>query len=198
MIYTTLDAVNELMGPVGPASSLASNDPDVVNAVRELETATRALQSRGWWFNEEVAVKMLPDTANELVLPQNTSTVRPQDPFTFLTQRGRRLYDPVNQTFKFNHPVIADIKLTLPFEELPLPAQMFCIAAAGRRFHAKYEGDQTIIQSFAADEQQAMLELKQQQTLHRRANIYNTPTSIRSRSAHKPNGYRHTAILPHR
>ena len=65
-----LDAVNEILSAVGssPVNSLEDElNVDVLNAVRILDSVSKEIQSRGWDFNIEGSVALLPDADTNLV-----------------------------------------------------------------------------------------------------------------------------------
>ena len=70
-----LEAVNEILSSIGsnPVDSLENSlDVDVLNAKRILSSVSREVQSRGWFFNTEDNITLLPDADDGLVpCPEN-------------------------------------------------------------------------------------------------------------------------------
>lgn len=65
-----LAAVNEILSAVGssPVNSLEDElNVDVLNAVRILDSVSKEIQSRGWDFNIEDSVALLPEDRKSVV-----------------------------------------------------------------------------------------------------------------------------------
>ena len=93
MKITELEAVNLMRGSIGkaPVSSITSSNPDILAARSRLRQTTLEVQSKSWWFNTESTVTLVPNTAEEIVIPSRALEVRPHDPFAYLTTRGDRM-----------------------------------------------------------------------------------------------------------
>ena len=162
MHLTELEAVNLIRGSVGkaPVSSLQSENPDVRAAQKRLKNTTLELQANSWWFNTELSVSLAPDVSGNIIYPSNALEVRPQDPFTYLTIRGGKLYNPNTQSFTFTAPVVVDMLLTLDFDDLPYVAANYAMYSAARKFLSDFDGDPQRIAELTQDEQRAYIALK--------------------------------------
>lgn len=188
---TELDAVNLIRGSVGkaPVSTLSTANPDVIAAQLRLKNSAIELQTTSWWFNTELSFKILPNADNELVIPDNAVEVRPCNPFTYLTTRGNRLYNTVDNTFEFTEPVTVDMLISLPFSDLPYVAANWIQYDAARKFQGDFDGDPNRIRDLRDDAQVAWLKLKVAETRNRRANVLTSAGSLRMHARVNPRGY---------
>ena len=119
---TLLQAVNEMLAAVG-RGPVTSTDPlaageEAAKAIAIISDVSIAVQSEGWWFNEEVEYALTPSPVDgTIVLPANTLSVRrstrayskQQHPMAdrnrTYTMRGNNgimyLYDIANQTYSW-------------------------------------------------------------------------------------------------
>ena len=144
LVSTELDAVNTMLSGIGeaPVNSLAGQLPaDVAVALNTLNETLREVQLESWHFNTEDDYPLLPDTTGEIVLPLNVVRVSLQDPDSRdVVQRGRRLYDRANHTYKFNASIRAKVSLLLPFDELPEVFRWYVTVRSARRFQDRTVG----------------------------------------------------------
>ena len=170
-----LDAVNLIRGAVGkaPVSSLTTTNPDVLAAQLRIKNSTTELQTKRWWFNTELSFVLTKNATNEILIPNNALEVRTQDPFTYLTTRGNRLYNPNMNTFKFTDvtSVTVEMLLRLDFEELPYVAANFIQYDAARKFQADFDGDPDRINDLRVDRNDAWLRLREAEQRNNRVNI---------------------------
>ena len=173
MQISELEAVNLIRGSTGkaPVSNLLGDNPDVKAAQNRLKNTTLELQSNSWWFNTELSVTLTPDVSGDIIYPSNALEVRPHDPFTYLTMRGNKLYDPNKQSYTFTSSVVVDMLLALDFEELPYAAANFVQYDAARKFLADFDGDPQRIAELSRDAASAGITLKTAEQRNRRVNV---------------------------
>lgn len=164
---TELGAVNDMLSAIGetPIDSLeVGTIADAEIAQRILNTTSRSVQSKGLHSNTEKSYRLNPNTDGELWLPANTLRVDemfPQEnPFRDLVQRGNRLYDRSEQTYKVNEPVDLEIILMLPFDQLPEATRHYVTIKAARILHDRTLGDQAGHQFTKQDEMEAKAAFK--------------------------------------
>ena len=171
---TTLEAVNIMLSTVGesPVNSLSSGLVEAEMSLMILKSTSKAVQAKGWTFNEELAVRYLPNTSQEILLPQNilradaTIGHKPENtdkngkPWD-LVQRGQKMYDRRNHTYKIGKTVELDVVIELPFEELPEVARRFVIIRAGRVFQDRVVGSSSLHGFQERDEQEAYFDLQE-------------------------------------
>lgn len=193
---TELDAVNEMLATIGatPVTTLdTATSVDAAVARNTLRSMNRNVQARGWHFNEEKGYTLTPTIADGyLVVPANTMRVRTVQTSAHLdlVQRATRLYDRVDHTDVFTDPVLVDLVLLLPYEEIPQAARTYIYIAASRQFADRMLGGQQNVHAFALqDEMRALSLLKNSDARTGKWNILSGSTSV-SRILSR-NGYYH-------
>lgn len=162
---TKLEAVNIMLSTIGesPVNSLSSGLVDAEMAETILNSVSRSVQSEGWNFNREYGMKMGPSLSGEITVPNNTlradATMTPDS--LDLVQRGTRMYDKRNHTYKINKDVTLDLVVQLEFEELPEVARRYIAIKAARIFQDRVVGSDTLHGFGQQDEAQAYFELKE-------------------------------------
>lgn len=136
-----LDAVNEILSAVGssPVNSLEDElNVDVLNAVRILDSVSKEIQSRGWDFNIEDSVALLPDDDTNLV-PCPNNYLRFVSSGYKLIRRSGYFFDILSQTNEFPKGLTLDTLVRgLDFEELPEVFRKFITCRAARIFQMRY------------------------------------------------------------
>lgn len=142
-MYTELDIVNDVLAGPGyaPVATTDTRHPAVRDALRQIDLARKALLKQKWWFNHYYSVlPRQPD--RRIMLPQYTTSVIAADS-SFLSayaQRGRYLYNVVDQTYEFDADVSAFVTVAPPIEHLPPVAQDVVRCAARLRFYVEKGG----------------------------------------------------------
>lgn len=173
---TELDAVNEIISTIGesPISTLEENEViDASLALRILRSTSVEVQSKGWHFNTELQYRIAPDIAGEIRLPQNTLRVDTvsSDADLDLVMRGLRVYDRVNHTYFFDQPVLVDLVVGLPFEELTSAMRVYITLKSGRKFQDRYMGDDLLHRFTKEDELEALAVVKEEEISNQDANM---------------------------
>lgn len=181
MFLSELDAVNFIRGSIGasPVSTLTTDNPDVIAAKNRLDNTTTEVQARGWWFNREVALTLAADGNGEIVIPGTTISAIPEDPFTYLTTRGSRVYDPINHTFNIGESVNFTVVERLAYEDLPYVAANHIQYVAARKFQADFDGDPARVQDLRSDAEVARIDLNREETKARPKNALLSAGSLR-------------------
>ena len=154
---TALEAVNIMLRTIGeqPVTVLeGSGIIEAENAKDNLQEASRDVQSQGWHFNTEVALTLQPDMEGNILLPENclrVDTVR-KDRRLDVIQRGTKLYDRQNHTYKFQTPLTLDMVVMLDFDELPQDARRYISVVATRRFQQGVVAS-TVLDSFSRQDE---------------------------------------------
>jgi len=146
---TELEAVNECLSNIGqaPVSSISGDiGVDAQIALGHVRSTNRELQSAGWFWNTDREAPLTPNIDKNIILPVNTLSVRSdgRDAHRSFTQRGALLYDRDKRTFVFDRPVLVEITVGLPFDELPEPARRFVALRAARIFQDRTEGESSV------------------------------------------------------
>lgn len=154
---TVLEAVNQCLFAIGEPPVNSIEDNGVIYAVTALQTLSsvnRAVQMKGWHWNEERAYPITPSFPEGYAyLPKNTlrvDGVRGQS--GDLIVRGNRLYDRSTRSYEFKSTIHVDIVLLLDFEELPEAARYYITVRAARRFQEGAVGSEQL-STFSAREE---------------------------------------------
>jgi phospholipid N-methyltransferase len=161
-----LEAVNLMLSVIGESPVNTVEDNGVVDAVvarQILNQASREVQLIGWhWNTEEDYPLAAAFPSGEVALPTNTlrvDTTYPDESID-VVQRGNRLYDRKNHTYKIGKTVKVEIVLMLPFEELPEAARSYIAIRAARQFQERMVGSEVLHAFNSRDEMRAMAALQ--------------------------------------
>lgn len=154
-----LAAVNDMLAAIGeaPVNTLEGDtNADVANARRLLNKVNTEVQSKGWAFNIEEGVQLVPDAFSQLInyLPDYLSVKSPSGSTTFVN-RGGYLYDRVARTDLFTGPVEVTLIVQKSFDEMPVPFRTYIIAKASRRFNIRFFGAAEIEATLQEEEAEA-------------------------------------------
>lgn len=162
---TKLEAVNIMLSTIGesPVNSLSSGLVDAEMAETILLSVSRAVQAEGWNFNREYNFLMGPTLNGEIIVPNNTlrADATLKNDSLDLVQRGNRMYDKKNHTFKINKEVHLDLVVQLEFEDLPEVARRYIAIKSSRIFQDRVVGSDTLHGFNQQDEAQCYFELKE-------------------------------------
>jgi hypothetical protein len=144
-----LDALNIVLDAIGvyPVTSYDSPHPDAARARQKLEIHTTSILTNGWWFNKECNFTLVPTINGEVLVPETALVVDSVDPYSVLTRRGNKLYDPENHTYKLDRAVEVDMITSLPFDDIPVSVQMYIARGAAVEMAVVREGDQQKLQA---------------------------------------------------
>lgn len=123
-MLTKLEAVNEVLKAVGETkvNSLDSGLADAEAAQDVLATQTRIVLGKGWACNSDYALKLLPDEAGRIRVPDNVLRIDESTRLLHVTVRYLDsipyLYNIKEHSFLFARAVSCDIVYLLDFEEL--------------------------------------------------------------------------------
>lgn len=147
-----LDVVNAMLLGVGqsPVSSIDSTHPFVTTAVAVFDGVNMDVQAHGWWFNKDYNVTLTPDSTGAIVLPDNVLSVDPVNPYIPLLQRGGKLYDPYNQVYTFDEPIVVNLISLVSFEDVPEPAAKYIQRRCVYEYFLNFDGEANKLQSLAA------------------------------------------------
>lgn len=142
---TLLEAVNVMLQSIGESKvdELTEDLEEVTVAVDTIREASLEVQSHGWTFNTEDILMELETGTGKIIVPDNTLSIDPVDPYVRVTQRGRYLYDIANNSYVFCNPVRCTLVSCLDYDCLPQHARQFILARAGRRYTERFLGAET-------------------------------------------------------
>lgn len=167
---TELEAVNIMLSVIGEAPVNSLDDQLVVDAVMAKDILTevsKEVQSEGWHFNTEIDYPLARNMSGEIILPNNCLRVDTdinKYPNVDVTQRGKRLYDRINHTYKWDSTINVMMVVALPFDELPEAARRYIMIKAARIFQDRLVGSETLHGFNAQDEARARSTLVETET----------------------------------
>lgn len=163
---TILEAVNLMLSTIGeaPVNTVENNGVlDAVAAKQHLSTINREVQTRCWHWNREEGVVITPSHPDKfIILPANVLRVDAtgRSAGFDVVQRGNRLYDRKRHSYQFDEPLMVDMVVLLPFEELPEAARHYIAIRAARKFQESVLGSSEISQFSLRDELMAKVTLE--------------------------------------
>jgi hypothetical protein len=161
---TELEAVNVCLANIGesPVSAITGNTTVDAALARDLvRQVTREVQAHGFYWNTEIAYTLIPNTAENLVLPANILSIDTvdKDQDKDLVARGRLLYDRRNHTYSFESSVTVDMVVALGFEELPEMCRRYIAIRSARIYQERVMGSGAVSSFNIADEDMARASL---------------------------------------
>jgi hypothetical protein len=155
---TKLEAVNACLSNIGeaPVASLTGLQVDAQVASSIIDEVSREVQTHGWHWNSEVHT-LKPDINSEIKLPANAfrvDTVQ-EDVSTDVIQRGMKLYDRKENSYKFTKALKLRLTVGLDFDDLPEAARRYITVRSIRVFQERTLGSDSLSKFNRADEQQA-------------------------------------------
>lgn len=147
-----LDLVNHLLQAVGEGRvlTLETGHPSVVQAIQALDGYDLDFQGRGWWFNTNKYMQLVPNNLGEILLPSEflsfSITHRqlqwlPATEKARYTSRGKRVYDSWLNTFNIGQTLWADLVVRLDIEDLPPVAASYLKHMAAEAYYVDDDGD---------------------------------------------------------
>lgn len=154
-----LAAVNAIIGSIGesPVSTLEGDlNADVANARRLLHAANRGIQSKGWTFNIEEGVSLLPDKFSGMI-PYHSDYLRvtADGAQTTYVNRGGYFYDRTARTDKFNGAITVTLIRLREFDEMPECFREWIIKRASKQFNMRYFGAPELDAILSEEEEEA-------------------------------------------
>lgn len=161
-----LEAVNICLSAMGEptVNSLDSAAIDAQMASDIIDETARSVQGIGWHWNREQHT-LTPDSNGYLTLPANVLRVDTAgaNKSTDVVQRNFRLYNRGDDTYVFSKPIVVDMYVALPFEDIPFAAKNFVAIRSARLLQQRALGSETLYKFDAADEQRAWAVLCQEE-----------------------------------
>lgn len=139
---TELDVVNACLATLGelPLVELQDEHPLVAAARQNMRESIIAETHKQWWFNTDRLTLSSTEPEHFVYVPADAVAIQ-IDGRTDLAQRGRRLYDRMNSTYVIPGIFRGWIVRALPFDDLPVSAQLLVQHATVMRFQINYDAD---------------------------------------------------------
>lgn len=141
-MITELQVVNACLATLGelPLVELQDEHPLVAAARQNMLESIIAEMHRQWWFNTDYCTLTAAADTGFVYAPADAIAVKVLNR-TDLTLRGRRLYDRYNSTYELGGTYRCVVVRDLPFEDLPVTAQLLVQHATVLRFQINYDAD---------------------------------------------------------
>lgn len=136
---TELSSVNSILGAIGQSpitriyndvnGTLTYVNPEISFIHNILLQTSRDVQNEGWVFNTELKYPLVPDSNNEIRIPNNMLRLDISEGQVFRTtdvvRRNGKLYDKLKHSYEFTQPIEADIVWYFEFDDLPSVYQTY-------------------------------------------------------------------------
>lgn len=161
---TRLDAVNQMLDALGedPVETLSSGLADAEAAERILAEVSRDVQSKGYACNTDDSLVLQPDVDGYIFIPATTLRIDTigQSKGINVVQRGTRLYNRGDATFKFTASLTVELVTELAYEDLPYSLAFYIAKRAARVYQERSQGSisQDSLVARAEAEAKAVLE----------------------------------------
>jgi hypothetical protein len=188
-----LEAINMLLETIGSdvINSLSSDHPDAQAARRVLQRNAKMELRKGWWFNTDWGVNYEPDANKEIVIPNNISSIRMEN--VDCVRRNNKLYDKVNQTYKFDGTQKAYQQIRLPlWDEMEADMQVYAAYLSAAEFVLNETGDQALVKAHGQKAGLALIELRRTDLKQKNLNMFNGNQYRNVRGGSQPAVYRNT------
>ena len=142
-MITELDVVNACLATLGelPLVELQDEHPLVAAARQNMRESIISETHKQWWFNTDRCELVSTEPEHFVYVPSDAIALQ-VDGRTDLTQRGRRLYNRLKSTYVLPGVYTGWVVRNLPFEDLPVPAQLLVQHATVLRFQINYDADE--------------------------------------------------------
>lgn len=147
---THAQIINHMLRTLGEGgvSYDQSTHPTVQLCSNCLNTVNSEVQGRGWWFNKEYGLTLVPDNRGEVIVPPEAldmtitgvQNMSPNDKIK-LVRRDNRIYNSVAHTYTLNMNVIVDVTMLMDIDTLPSAAQTYIQHKAAETIFLDEDGD---------------------------------------------------------
>lgn len=132
----------------GGASYDMSNHPTVQLCNGALDSVSSEVQGKGWWFNKEYGLVLLPDNRGEVIVPpealdmsiSGVANMSSQNKSRYV-RRNNRIYDTQAHTFILNRQVTVDTIMLMDINDLPSVMQTYIQHKAAETVFLDEDGD---------------------------------------------------------
>lgn len=181
MALIELDVVNSCLATMGeaPLDSLNIPHPYVQAALAKLRDSNLLVSSMDLWFAErKITVTPDPVTGDlDTQIPCGTVQVFGHDHLPL------RLQDNVLYDIDKNEPILTEtviqVRLELPFRDLPLLAQLYTRDLAVEDFQSDFDGDESKARKLRAKRERSYALLNAEHIRVQKVNLLNRPTTAR-------------------
>jgi hypothetical protein len=175
-----IDAINDMLAYIGE-TPLDAADPDYTahplyeSALRVLNSSSRKVQARGWWFNHR-RVDLTP-VADAIAIPTGFLAVTVLNERDEYAVRGGMLYNLTQGTSTITAPIRVELREMIAFADLPETAAGYIAAHAASRFVRTYDGDPHKQREVEEDEAVAYALFNAEHIRNSKVNLFRLPNT---------------------
>lgn len=172
-----LDMINAMLAAVGenPVTDPESQHPSAIKARSTLNRISAAVQDKPWKFNTEVDITLLPNAQGEITLPVSTLYFIPNADYSYIVERGKKLYDTLEHSFIFTSGVCGTLRLHIAPELCPEPVGQYISAYATWQHYMDDDGDGEKVSTLAQERERMRIDAVRYDLSLRKVNILNKP-----------------------
>ena len=193
-----LDVINECLMAIGEVPYPEGTLPDLIQigtdgdiARRIIATTMLEVQSRGWFFNTDYSMVLIPDSGVGLgsgvdggfiTVPPNMlriDTGNQADMRNRYIIKDNMIYDLLEQDYVQNRSIVVDVVWLVDYELLPIEAYLYIAMRSARKFQQRVIGSIDLNSLTMMDEQDAYNNLLRLQMQVQDYNIQNPVVSNR-------------------
>lgn len=175
---TELEIINAMLAAVGSngVSSTVGRHPALMKAQPILDRVNKTVQNQGHWFNTEKGLTLQATVDGEIYVPQATLKCDTTTRSLRYVRRGRRMYDPENQTYVLDVTSLdVDVVILLDYDLLPFAASDYIRAKAVFNMLTNAEADQITLQAASKDLEETKEEFNRERRNQRDTSLMDNP-----------------------
>lgn len=150
---------------------------DVIRARKALNEVNVSWQTRGWWFNREDKIELVPNGSKELTLPANVVKVDAwKRGVKKFVKRGRKMYNNDTRSFIDNDDnLFVNWVVLLPYDDCPETFKLYVARRAGSLFQKRSVGSTALFEFSQEDVAEAWALLQQEEVDQEDSNLREAP-----------------------
>lgn len=194
---TRAQIINHMLRTLGEGgvSYDQSTHPTVQICNACLDVVSSEVQGRGWWFNKEYNLTLVPDNRGEVIVPPEALDMHISNVMNLsagekrrLVRRDNRIYDSIKHTYELNHDVVIDCVLLLEIDSLPSAAQSYIQHKAAETVFLDEDGDPTKLSKLEQRTALAWQQLHAQQLKNISTNALDRQSAVILSAGWRPGG----------
>ena len=168
------EGVNVLLGSIGEIPITDDTQAQEAEATSDIGLArdtllrmSKIIQQEGYWFNEEKAYPMIPNTDGYIAISNSILSIY----HATIIVKDHKLYDTEDRTYQFEEAQELDVVFEVPFDDLPYVVADVITREATLAYYNNVLGDTQELRILEKNAQRAQVALQKAQLKHRKANL---------------------------
>lgn len=173
-----LTVVNRMLATMGEKglNSLADAHAFKADALDMLESVSRKVQTRAWWFNTE-KVTLTPSPIDDgIYLPTDCLSIRTTS--AALVKRGNRIYNLDGGSYEFTTDQTINLIRLVEFEDLEETAADYISAMAVLQFQSDFDGDSRRREELMEEVRDTRMEIGRAHIRGQQANVIDSNVNL--------------------